>query len=64
MIALHDHPADARKRRKALRLAPSERVALEMRDDRIKQVVDRSRLKLEGAIGLRLADPPASEERL
>ena len=64
MIALLDHPANVRKRPKATRFGSPEGMALKMRNDRIQQVADRPRLILEGAIGLRLADPSASEERL
>src|SRR5579864_3490083 len=64
MIALLDHPADIRKRRKALCLASPEGMAFKMRNDRIQKLVHRSRLVFEGAIGLRLPDPSASEECL
>jgi hypothetical protein len=42
MIALLDHPADVCKRRKTIGFAPSERVALKVRNYGIKQVAQRS----------------------
>jgi hypothetical protein len=64
MIALHNHPADVREAAKASCLAPAEREPLELREDGADEFGDRPAFELESAIGLRFADPPASEVRL
>jgi hypothetical protein len=64
MIALHNHPADVREAAKASCLAPAERESLEVREDGVDELGDRPAFELESAIGLRFADPPASEVRL
>jgi hypothetical protein len=64
MIALLDHPANVRERPKAVCFGSPKGMALEVRNNRIQEAVNRSRPLLEGAIGLGLSNPSASEERL
>src|SRR3954451_11310290 len=61
MIALLDHPADVREAAEASCLAPAEREPLEVRENGVDELGDRAAFVLESAIGLRFANPPASE---
>src|SRR5258708_6728864 len=64
MIALFDHLAYTPEACTAPGLASPEGETLEMRQDRAREVPDRTHLVLESAISLGLADPATTEERL
>jgi hypothetical protein len=64
MVSLFDHPAYLRKACTALRLASPQGETLEVRKDTSREISDRPRLVLEGAIAPRLTDPTTVKERL